>query len=1571
MAFPWLMWLLIPLAALGAEPQRTFYVSPSGSDENPGSEARPFKTIEKARDAVRAINARMTGDIVVVLRGGTYPVARTLLFETKDSGTNGHSIVYRAYPGERPVLSGGKHITGWTQDGKRWKAKTNTRNFRQLYVNGVRAIRAKGYAPPGIQLRGADGYKLPKADMAGWGNQDDIEFCYFVTWTHSRCKVKSIAKEGDGAIVTMLQPHFTMARTKEGVQVKLPDYIENALELLNEPGEWYLDRKARTVYYIPRPGEDMSKAEVIAPAVERLVELRGALDKPVHHIRFVGLTFAHATWLQPSEIGHPDVQANFLNDPSKLIKRSGTVTTAHNEQIKSPSNVVCHAAKAVRFEGCTFEKLGSGGLDIEFGSQDNAVVGCHFHDISGTAIQIGDVLKDDHHPDDPRRIVKGNKVENCFIHDCGVEFKGSVGIFVGYTDGTLIAHNELRNLPYTGISVGWGWGEEDAGGGAYGQKPFYETPTTARSNRIEANHIHHVMQQLRDGGGIYTLSIQPGTAIRGNHIHDNRGGPGGIYLDEGSGYIEVTGNCVYNVPRPMNYNNAAQNRRATCNEHDNFFGRKPGQPGFPQEAADEAGIEPAWHYLLKRTSAAAGDPEPALAIVSDYDGGDYYWVRDGQKQPQHGLREAWVFNRAMTWLDDKDGVEGAVICYSAQSPLLLTGNKQVSRWFTSKANELTDVDDETTRFVKMEAKAEFDHALLPAFQFHIEQHPTAELEVTEATHPWQFIATVKGRSGPPLYASPWQEKPGKLTVDLCKLYRAKGYQRRFAQLTFAVAVHTKEPKEPATTVFRLRLRGGSLAVITSLPVIRTAERAKTEGVPIYAVVLDEKGRRLGKDAVGVFAQVADTELPLAQATNGVWKGVAKGLSVGDHDATVVATSLRQYDTFSSSSLRMHVTDGKFIGYDPRLKRLTEAGKPIGPVAGSYRGAPMFKGIGTPQESLVQGQEQWAAVQGMVHEGQHFNHGGPLYGFHWWESLTERELDADYAYLARSGWSVVHLCQGWWLWERLDAGGRIAPHGAEQLAAVTGAARRHGLRLLFALSHYPLGKQSAPYAQYLEASYQRGDYGRPDSNFYAMFKGYLAHFTTLFRDDTGIGGFTAAGEGDPDCGPTFVNAVHDFVTSRDPNHLFLCEPHHGMRQDPNYYRRTWKPLLGGMRTYFIDRQPIEAVAAQFRLAALGHIFMAEGIFWGYMGGPTHTDRYRERVRQTLYAGLALRNPIMMTWEERVVEDERQVLEQVRRLVDWSRPFRRPRLAIHVGKESLVDAGGKALVRYEQALSRLPLDYACVWGDQPVAPETLYTIDARRPFEEPAFQSDGGKLPDALKGDMPLRLREGFAATYSWSQDRRQLLAFIRSTSPGPHQGAASTTEAGHHTYADTTRVIERDGPLDTWEVECVKPGAIQLHIYRVEGNQLVRVGEGETVEMTTPGPNRFTLDKPIVAKRGDLVGFYIRSGHTHIAAEPGGRMLYIEGRLAEARTPLKSWRAEPKTARISAFNAAKVTKPPAAVPVAASGIVLQNFPDAKLVFRLYDLAEKRAVAVGRFSKTHTLGLPVPCRHFVLLVADQRK
>jgi len=580
--------------------QRVFFVSPTGRDSNDGSESAPFRMIERARDAVRATNADMTGDIVVVLRGGIYELEKPFRLEGTDSGTNGHSVIYRAEAGQKVILSGGRHVTGWKAEASgRWKAVSPVEDFRQLYVNSVRATRARGPAPAGIALHGNDGYGIPQADLAQWRNQDDIELVYHVVWTWTRLKVRRITQDDSAAIVTMQQPSFEMARTKEGVRVDVPKYMENALELLDEPGEWYLDRTSRTIWYIPRPDEDLGKAEVIAPALETLVELSGTLDRPVRNIRFEDLRLEHATWLQPNRIGHPDVQANFLNDPAKPLERDGTVTTVHNEQLKSPSNIICRAARGVQFRGCTFAHLGGGGIDLEHGSQDNVICGCEFTDISGTAIQVGDVLKDDHHPSDERLIVKNNTVVNNYIHDCCVEYRGGVGVFVGYTDSTTIAHNEICRLPYSGVSVGWGWGEEDAGGGAYSKQGiFYDKPTTCRNNRIEFNHIHHVMQSLNDGGGIYTLGNQPGTIIRGNHVHDNPGAPGGIYLDEGSGFIEITGNCVYGVSRPMNYNNRAQNRIATCEERGNFFDVPSPTWGAIQEVLDKAGLEKPFRHLL-------------------------------------------------------------------------------------------------------------------------------------------------------------------------------------------------------------------------------------------------------------------------------------------------------------------------------------------------------------------------------------------------------------------------------------------------------------------------------------------------------------------------------------------------------------------------------------------------------------------------------------------------------------------------------------------------------------------------------------------------------------------------------------------------------------------------------------------------------------------------------------------------------------------------------------------------------------------------------------------------------------
>ncbi|PYT32304.1 MAG: hypothetical protein DMG57_02235 [Acidobacteria bacterium] len=605
--------LLLLLSIFDAEAQVSggvdLYVSPTGDDGNPGSLERPLRTLERARDAVRAAKAGPGRNIVVYLRSGVYTIDRTFTLSAEDSGWPNAPIVYRNFKGEAAVISGGVRLKGWTSTGSGiWKARTTQQDFRQLYVDGRRAIRSRGAVPAGSRFEGSSAIFIQDGRLAEWKNPQDVELVFDVQWERNILKVLKIEPSGSGALLSMIEPYFTLARMKEGKQIELPTHIENALELLDEPGEWYLDRSAHEVYYKPRPGENMESAEVIAPALEQLVAVRGTFDQPIHDIRFEGITFAHGTWLQPSRIGHVDVQANFTMPQTNLLLRSAPGFSAFGpgpaqlsavltDAVRSPANVVLDAAKSIRFERCVFRHLGGAGLDIGNGSQDNLVSGSKFEDIAGTAIQIGDVT--DHHPKDLRAVVRNNRVSNCYIADAANQYIAGVGIFAGYTDGTTIAHNEIMNLPYSGISIGWGWGETDVGGGGYYQPVVFETPTVSRNNRVEYNHIHHVMQLLWDGAGIYTLGDMPGTVVRGNHVHDNPGVPGGIYLDEGSARIEVAGNLVYDVKpwgkrdaQPINFNNRRQNRIATCHVHDNhFFANKPEDSGPLRDIAETAGLE--------------------------------------------------------------------------------------------------------------------------------------------------------------------------------------------------------------------------------------------------------------------------------------------------------------------------------------------------------------------------------------------------------------------------------------------------------------------------------------------------------------------------------------------------------------------------------------------------------------------------------------------------------------------------------------------------------------------------------------------------------------------------------------------------------------------------------------------------------------------------------------------------------------------------------------------------------------------------------------------------------------------
>ncbi len=511
--------LIMPLSA---EP--TFYVAATGSDAADGTIDQPFQSLARAQQAVRAANGAMTDDIVVYLRDGLHFLAEPLTLTPLDSGGNGHWVRYEAYPGESPVISGGMLIDGWTlHDAARdiWRAPARGVNTRQLYVEGRRAVRARSQGGLPGAVKTAAGYETTDLGMQHWNNITDLEFVFEVEWRQPRCPVRAIA----GHLVSMQDPCWGHCNSWGAFSVDRPLYMENAYELLDEEGEWYLDRAEDVFYYKPLAGEQLVSARVIAPRLTTLVRGAGQLNNKVHHILFKGLTFSHATWLGPNEdLGWANVQGTL---------RKGDVAAT----MQMPGNLTFHAASNIAFSGNTFTRLGAVALEFLDGSQDNVINGNHFHDISGSAIQIGFFTR--HHASSPTDYERGNQITNNAIHDIGVEYQGCPAITNFYTDSTLIAHNEICHIPYSGISNGWGFGLVDS----------EADPSISNNNTFSHNHIHHYMQRMNDGAGIYSLGWQPGLLIAHNYIHDAGTRLGdvkaGVYLDQGSRYAVVTQNVMH------------------------------------------------------------------------------------------------------------------------------------------------------------------------------------------------------------------------------------------------------------------------------------------------------------------------------------------------------------------------------------------------------------------------------------------------------------------------------------------------------------------------------------------------------------------------------------------------------------------------------------------------------------------------------------------------------------------------------------------------------------------------------------------------------------------------------------------------------------------------------------------------------------------------------------------------------------------------------------------------------------------------------------------------------------------
>ena len=557
------------------------YVSLQGNDKNSGTKEAPFYTlnraIKQAREWRRLNRPEVAGGIYIRLEEGVYAQRNSLFLRPEDSGTPDSPTVICAVDGAHPVISGGVAVTGWKRGcnhpaipeklkQKIWSAEApligNRRvETRQMWVNGHKVQRAAQFPDGGLERMidfnpEEQTITIPVSQSVNpkrLQNAGQLEMIVHQRWAIAILRVKSIDVKDGQAVVRFHEPesHLEFAHPWPqpvigGEKGNSSFCLTNALELLDQPGEWFQEYPSGTIYYYPQASENMETAEVIIPTLETLVTIDGTLSRPVKHIQFNGITFAHTSWMRPSYQGHVTLQGGFpLLDAYKL-QEPGLPEKAELENqawITRPETAIrVRGAEHIDFKHCTFRHLSSTGLDYEWAVTASSVEDCQFTDIGGTALLVGafpDGGFETHVPFIPvdvRELCSHITIRNNFISNVTNEDWGCVGIGAGYVRNMDISHNEVCHLNYSGICVGWGWTSLESG---------------MCNNRIEANYVHHFARRLYDAGGLYTLSNQPGSVMRNNRIEHLIEAPYAtndrafyIYLDEATdGYTMENNWC--------------------------------------------------------------------------------------------------------------------------------------------------------------------------------------------------------------------------------------------------------------------------------------------------------------------------------------------------------------------------------------------------------------------------------------------------------------------------------------------------------------------------------------------------------------------------------------------------------------------------------------------------------------------------------------------------------------------------------------------------------------------------------------------------------------------------------------------------------------------------------------------------------------------------------------------------------------------------------------------------------------------------------------------------------------------